>query len=88
MTREEAQEIAINYWDNDVQKNGERVVLVAAKPPKNSWTNKEMLDSAKNDVCLENHTYNPIDAVLKYEEYREKIFFSKKNKREAREDER
>ncbi len=69
MTRKEAQNILLNSLNSD-GKDWNHVVLSSAKKGKNSWTKKEVYDAVVADCSLEGSDYNPIDSLLRFEEWK------------------
>ena len=70
MTREEARQIALKQIEQELKIHGEDdVVTRAPAVGKCSWTYKEYKEAILEDKCLENSNTNPIDLVLRYDEY-------------------
>ena len=71
MTREQAKKILLIEADKEIKKHGEGTpAVMSPMPGKNSWTWKEYKEAVENDKPLENTDMNPIDSLLRYEEYR------------------
>ena len=72
MTREQAKQILLKDVEKNIKKFGEDTVAVMSPMPgKNSWTWKEYKEAVINDTNLEGtEDMNPIDSILKYDEYR------------------
>ncbi len=69
MTRKEAQGILLNSFEND-GKGWDDIVFSAVKKGKNSWTKREVYDAILNDKSVEGDDYNPIDSLLRFEEWK------------------
>lgn len=69
MTREEAKKILLKSLDND-GKDWNDIVFSAVKKGKNSWTKREVYDAILNDKSVEGDDYNPIDSLLRFEEWK------------------
>ena len=73
MTREEAKRLALSEVQKNIEKYGEEAVFNRApKVGKNSWTWGELRDAILADKYLEETHDNPIDMLLKYEEWKNK----------------
>jgi len=69
MTRKEAQGILLNSLEND-GKGWDDIVFSAVKKGKNSWTKREVYDAVVEDRSVEGDNYNPIDSLLRFEEWK------------------
>ena len=69
MTRKEAQKILLKSLDNDGKK-WDDVVFSAIKKGKNSWTKREVYDAILEDRSVDGIAYNPIDSLLRFEEWK------------------
>ena len=69
MTRKEAQRILLNSLEND-GKGWDDIVFSAVKKGKNSWTKREVYDAVAEDRSVEGDSYNPIDSLLRFEEWK------------------
>ena len=69
MTRAEAQRVLLKSLDND-GKEWDDIVFSAVKKGKNSWTKREVYDAILNDRSVEGDDYNPIDSLLRFEEWK------------------
>lgn len=71
MTREQARKIAIYEIQELIMKQGEDDIFCASPVHghKQTWTNAEALTAATNDTCLVDSSMNPIDSILKFENY-------------------
>lgn len=69
MTRKEAQRILLNSFEND-GKRWDDIVFSAVKKGKNSWTKREVYDAVVEDRSVEGDSYNPIDSLLRFEEWK------------------
>lgn len=73
MTREEAKLMLLAEIDNEIAEHGEdHVYICAPQPGKNSWTCGEYKRAVENDEVLEGTGNNPIDDLLKLNEYLKK----------------
>ena len=71
MTREQAKNIILKTVKKEIKKDGEdAIALMSPKTGKDHWTWKEYKEAVINDTNLEDSSMNPIDSMLKYEEYR------------------
>lgn len=70
MTRKEAQNILLNSLNNDGKKWDDVVYFIAKSSGKYSWTKKEVYDAVLEDRCVEGGTFNPIDSLLRFEEWK------------------
>lgn len=72
MTREEAKQILLQQLEKDIKKHGEDgIALMSPRIGKDHWTYKEYKEAVVNDTDLEDcEDSNPIDTLLRYEEYR------------------
>ena len=69
MTRAEAQNILLKSFDHD-GKEWDDVVLTAIRKGKNAWTKREVYNAVLNDCSIEGMDYNPIDSLLRFEEWK------------------
>lgn len=70
MTRNEAKEIALKSIEEEIEKNGENHIFIAAPQlGKNSWTLKECKEAILNDKPLENSDNNLIDGIINLDKY-------------------
>ena len=70
MTREQAQKIALEMVNKEIEKYGEDHILMRApQKGKCEWTAKEIKESIINDTIPEGCTTNFIDDLLKYQSY-------------------
>ena len=69
MTRAEAQRVLLKSLDND-GKEWDDIVFSAVKKGKNSWTKREVYDAVVEDRSVEGDSYNPIDSLLRFEEWK------------------
>jgi len=67
MTREEAKQILLQQFENDIKKHGEDgIALMSPRVGKDHWTYKECKEAVVNDTDLEDcEDSNPIDALLR-----------------------
>lgn len=71
MKREQAQRYLLRDIEKHIIEEGESgIAMMAPQPGKNVWTWKEMKEAVLEDKELEGGGGNPIDDLLKYEEYR------------------
>lgn len=71
MTREQAKQIALKEVERQIEQLGENAVAFSApKRGKNVWTLGEYKTAILNDECLEDSNFNPIDGVLRLEEFK------------------
>lgn len=72
--RKEIQEKIIKMIEGLIEKNGEDAVFhQSLQPGKNTWSNKEALESVIADRPLDNSNDNLIDMYIKYQNYKEKL---------------
>ena len=69
MTRAEAQRVLLKSLDND-GKEWDDIVFSAVKKGKNSWTKREVYNAVLYDESVEGMDYNPIDSLLRFEEWK------------------
>ena len=70
MTRDEAKQIALKSIEEEIEKNGENHIFIAAPQlGKNSWTLKECKEAILNDKPLENTDNNLIDGIINLDKY-------------------
>lgn len=73
MTREEAKLMLLAEIDKEIAEHGEdHVYMCAPQPGKNAWTCGEYKRAVENDEVLEGTGNNPIDGLLKLNEYLKK----------------
>ena len=69
MNRDEARKIALHYYKERLDRDGNQPLMFAPQIGKNEWSTIEFLNSIINDTPLENFPKNPIDSVLKMNDY-------------------
>lgn len=69
MTREEAKKILLKSLDND-GKDWNDIVFSAIKKGKSSWTKREVYNAVFYDESVKGMDYNPIDSLLRFEEWK------------------
>ena len=70
LTREEAKEYYLKMLNKEIEENGEDFIFVrATKIGKNTWTVGEFKKAIENNINPEEYSTNPIDDLLRYDEY-------------------
>ena len=70
MTRKEAREILLNSLNNDGKEWDSVVYYIAKNGGKYSWTKREVYDAVLEDRRVDGGSYNPIDSLLRFEEWK------------------
>jgi hypothetical protein len=70
LTREEAKEYYLKMLNKEIEEHGEDFIFVrATKIGKNTWTVGEFKKAIENNINPEEYGTNPIDDLLRYDEY-------------------
>jgi hypothetical protein len=70
LTREEAKEYYLKLLNKEIEEHGEDFIFVSAtKIGKNTWTVGEFKKAIENNINPEEYSTNPIDDLLRYDEY-------------------
>ena len=70
LTREEAKEYYLKMLNKEIEEHGEDFIFVrATKIGKNTWTVGEFKKAIENNINPEEYSTNPIDDLLRYDEY-------------------
>lgn len=70
LTREEAKEYYLKMLNKEIEEHGEDFIFVrATKTGKNKWTVGEFKTAIENNVNPDEYGHDPIDELLRYDEY-------------------